>query len=420
MVAQDHRQPDGPAAPEVEILSVSQLTARIKDLLEAEFPAVWVAGEISNFKRHTSGHLYLTLKDENAALSGVMWRGRAARLRFEIDNGLEVVAFGRIGVYEPRGQYQLYIERIEPKGMGALELALRQLRQRLAAEGLFEAAHKKPLPAWPRRVALVTSPTGAAVRDMLQVFARRFPKLHILICPVHVQGEAAAGEIAAAIADLNAQSDRLGGIDVIITGRGGGSLEDLWPFNEEAVVRAIFASRIPVVSGVGHEIDVTLADLVADRRALTPTEAAELVSPDLAAVCEQLDLLRGRLTAALRQVAVAARQRLEAVAAGRVFRRPAERVQRSAQMIDELSDRIERICRHRFEMARSRLEKLAAQLEALGPTKVLARGYSITTDAESGRVLRDAGMVQRGRTVRTQLARGEIRSTVTSIQRPDP
>jgi exodeoxyribonuclease VII large subunit len=419
MAAEGHRQPVPPEAGGQQVLTVSQLTARIKERLETAFPSVWVSGEVSNFTRPASGHLYLTLKDEGAAISAVMWRGKAARLRFNLANGMEVVASGAISVYEPRGQYQLYIDRIEPKGMGALELALRQLRERLGAEGLFDPGHKKPIPTMPWRVALVTSPTGAAVKDMLQVFARRFGKQHVLIYPVRVQGEGASAEIAAALADLNEQAERLGGIDVILVARGGGSLEDLWAFNEEPVVRAIYASRIPVVSGVGHEIDVTLADLAADRRALTPTEAAELVSPDLRAIEQGLIDWQTRLTAGLRQVAVRARHRLEAVVSSRCFREPAERVGRSAQMIDELAARIGTQVRHRLALARGKLDKAEAQLAALGPMKVLARGYSITIDAETGRVIRDAGMVERGRVLRTRLHRGEVRSTVNSVQRPE-
>lgn len=402
-----------------EVLTVSEITAQIKSRLESAFPRVWVSGEVSNFKRHTSGHLYMTLKDKGASLSAVVWRGKASRIKFDIENGMEVVAAGSIGLYEPRGQYQLNIDRIEPKGMGSLELALRQLREKLAAEGLFDAQYKQPIPAMPWRVALVTSPTSAAVRDMLQVFARRFGKQHILIYPVHVQGEGASGEIATAIADLNAQSEQLGGIDVILVARGGGSLEDLWAFNEEPVVRAIFASRIPIISGVGHEIDVTLADLVADRRALTPTEAAEFVSPDLSAIEGNLAAWADRLTGALRQVAVSARGRLEAIATSRVFRRPTERVRRCEQMVDELSDRLTTDMRHRIEIAKGKMEKARAQLDALGPMKVLARGYSITTDVETGRILRDAGMAEHGKVIRTRLARGEVRSTVNAIIRPE-
>jgi exodeoxyribonuclease VII large subunit len=254
---------------------------------------------------------------------------------------------------------------------------------------------------------------------MLQVFSRRFGKQRVMIYPVRVQGEGAAEEIAAAVADLNAQAGRLGGIDVIVVARGGGSIEDLWAFNEEAVVRAVYASRIPVVSGVGHEIDVTLCDLAADRRALTPTEAAELVSPELRAIERSLADWWGRLTSGLRQAAVRARHRLEAIASSRVFRQPAERVRRSAQMIDEMAVRIGGRMRHRLAIARGRLEKAEAQLAALGPMKVLARGYSITTDAGTGRVIRDAGMVERGAVLRTRLHRGEVRSTVNSVLRPE-
>ena len=253
-----------------------ELTGQIKGLLEGRFPAVWVSGEISNFSRPQSGHCYLTLKDDQAQIRAVMWRSAASRVRFDLHDGLEVICQGYLDVYAPRGSYQLVIQQIEPKGLGALELALRSCASDWRPKGLFDPARKRPLPRFPRRIAFVTSPTGAAVRDFLEVLRRRWRGVHVLIVPVRVQGDGARAEIAAGIELVNRLADP---VDVLVVGRGGGSLEDLWAFNEEVVVRAIHASRIPVVSAVGHEIDVTLADLVADVRALTPSEAAERVVP---------------------------------------------------------------------------------------------------------------------------------------------
>ena len=263
-----------PAAQQT--LTVAQLTAQIKNTLEGEFPSVWVVGEISNYSRPQSGHSYFTLKDDQAQIRAVMWRSAAAKLKFEVADGLDVVCHGHIDVYAPRGSYQLVIDELQPKGVGALELALRKLREKLAAEGLFDAARKRKLPAFPRRVAFVTSPTGAAIHDFLQVLRRRWRGVDVLVIPARVQGEGAAQEIVDGIRLANRVSPRP---DVLIVGRGGGSLEDLWSFNEEPVVRAIAASKIPTVSAVGHEIDVTLADLAADVRALTPSEAAERIVP---------------------------------------------------------------------------------------------------------------------------------------------
>ena len=278
-------------------LSVGELTAQIKDLVEAGFPSVWVSGEISNLARPSSGHVYLTLKDDAAQLKACMWRGNAQRVRFDLHDGLEVICHGHLEVYAPRGQYQLIIHSLEPRGMGALELALRQLREKLAREGLFDPARKKPLPAFVRQIAVVTSPTGAAIHDFLQVLGRRWRGADVLIVPTRVQGEGSAMEIAAAIETANRLKRS---IDCLVVTRGGGSLEDLWSFNEEPVVRAIAASRIPVISAIGHEIDVTLADLAADVRALTPSEAAELVAPASEELAAGLRQMQKRLTAALR------------------------------------------------------------------------------------------------------------------------
>ncbi len=324
--------------PDAALKTVSQLTREIKALLEHGFPFVWVSGEISNFTRAASGHCYLTLKDDSAQIRAIIWKGTASRLKFELQDGLEVNVAGRVEVYEARGAYQIIIEQCEPQGLGALELAFRQLHDKLAAEGLFAAEHKQPLPRFPRRIALVTSPTSAAVRDMLQVLTRRWPAAEILILPVRVQGAGAAAEIAAAIRTVPNIPD----VDVIITGRGGGSLEDLWAFNEEVVARAIYDCPIPVVSAVGHEIDISIADLVADRRALTPSEAAELVVPDIREVQMGVQQLRDRLIGGLRQRAITSRSQLEALASRRVFTRPTERIHDLQQQLDELDARSRR------------------------------------------------------------------------------
>ena len=395
------------------ILSISELTARIKDLLETSFSDVWVAGEISNFARPRSGHCYLTLKDEGAQLSAVLWRTTARRVRFDLHDGLEVVCRGRIGVYPPHGKYQLIIEQIEPKGIGALELAFRQLHEKLAREGLFDPRHKQPLPRFVRRIAVVTSPTGAAIHDLLQVLRRRWRGADVLVVPVRVQGEGAAEEIAAAIDLVNRLAQP---VDCLVVTRGGGSLEDLWAFNEEIVVRAIFASRVPVVSAVGHEIDVTLSDLVADVRALTPSEAAERIVPAAEEMMGQLRQYQERLLAGLRSRTSAARSRLGAVAAHRVFRRPLDRVRQSERRLDELASRADRAVRVCMRMSRRRADSLAARLDALSPLAVLGRGYSLTQREADGQVIRDAGALTPGQQIRTRFARGRALSRVEEIE----
>ena len=281
---------------EQDVLTVSELTGQIKGVLEGEFPRVWVSGELTDLARPKSGHIYLTLKDDGAQVRGVIWRNTASRLGFQPEDGQHVLCCGEIDVYPPRGSYQLVIRQLQPQGEGAMQVALRQLQQRLETEGLFDPAHKKPLPPIPRSIAFVTSPTGAAIRDFLEVLRRRWPAVHVLVIPARVQGEGAAGEIVRGIKQANQLRPAP---DVLVVGRGGGSMEDLWCFNEEPVLRAIFDSRIPVVSAVGHEIDVTLSDLVADRRALTPSEAGEIVVPSRTEMQSQLSASRRRLGIAL-------------------------------------------------------------------------------------------------------------------------
>ena len=366
-----------------EPLSVSDLTGAIKEVLETALPPVRVAGELSNVVRARSGHLYATLKDDAAQIRVVMWKGKASRLRFEPKDGLAVICEGSVEVYAPRGAYQLILASMAPVGVGALELAFRQLQEKLAAEGLFGADRKRPLPAFPRRLALVTSPTGAAVRDALQVLARRWRGTDVTVVPTAVQGNGAAKQIAAALRTAGA----LPGVEVVLLVRGGGSLEDLWAFNEEPVARAVAACPVPVVCGVGHEIDVTIADLVADRRALTPSEAAELAVPDGREIDDFLAHAADRLPAALRR-----------------------RVQTEAQRLDELASRFAAAGRRRVERAADDFDRLGGRLHALSPLAVLGRGYSVTQRA--GAVLTDAAEVTVGDGVTTRLARGSIRCEV--------
>jgi exodeoxyribonuclease VII large subunit len=397
-----------------QMLTVSQLTAQIKDLLESAFPSVWVSGEVSNFSRPQSGHCYFTLKDDQSQIRCVMWRGAAARLKFDMADGLEVICRGHLDVYGPRGSYQLVVEELQPKGVGALELALRKLCEKLAAEGLFDPARKRRLPAFPQRVAFVTSPTGAAVRDFLEVLRRRWRGVDVLVIPARVQGEGAAAEIVAGIRAANRLAPPP---DVLVIGRGGGSLEDLWSFNEEPVVRAIAASRIPTVSAVGHEIDVTLADLAADVRALTPSEAAERVVPAAEELLARMRSHRDRLWSSVSRPLALARARLETIAAHRPFRRPFDLVQDRGRRLDELAARAATGLRAIVHQRQRRFARVAGQLESLSPLAVLNRGYTITQDATTGRVLREGRELTVGQALVTRFARGEALSRVESVER---
>lgn len=415
-------------ATEETVQTVSELTSGIKGAVENRFPRVWVVGEVSNCSRASSGHIYLTLKDDNAQIRAVMWRSRAERLKFDIHDGLEIVVSGPVEVYAARGSYQLIIERAEPQGMGALELAFRQLQEKLAKEGLFDAERKRPLPQFPQRIVLITSPTSAAVRDLLQVLTRRWRAADILILPVAVQGNAAAKEIAAAFQVV----PQIPGVDVVITGRGGGSLEDLWAFNEEIVARAIFNCPVPVVSAVGHEIDVSIADLVADRRALTPSEAGELVVPDQQAVMRFLQTTQERLRAALQQQTQHARQRLESISTRRPFVRPLEMVHDRTAVLDELSARLQRGMKHQLQTAQQIVATTAARVDAINPLKVLQRGYSVTriisdadqqSDADQeetnrGKAVLAADLLEPGMRIETVFAKGRTISRVESSE-PD-
>jgi exodeoxyribonuclease VII large subunit len=407
--------PDG-----VKVLRISELTREIKTLLEVTYPqGVWVTGEVSNLSRPSSGHVYLKLKDADSQLNAVVYRGVALRLRFDLQDGMDVIARGRLIVYVPRGEYQLQVEEIQPKGIGPLELAFRQLKEKLSVRGYFDPRRKKRLPRFPRRVVLVTSPTGAAVRDMLEILNRRWPALEVWVCPVPVQGEGAGAKIAEAIARLNT----LDGIDVMIVGRGGGSLEDLWPFNEEVVADAIYASRIPVVSGVGHETDLTISDLVADVRALTPSEAAERVVPNRAELIEWLIGAAGRMRTLLKKKLELTRARLTDLAGRHCFRQPLARIREEEQRLDDWGGRLSRAIRQRLAQSQQRLAALAGQLDSLSPLNVLGRGYSLTRRVGDPAVLTDTSQLQPGDQLCTQLRQGRIISRVEQVEadgEPEP
>jgi exodeoxyribonuclease VII large subunit len=446
--------------PRRTVWSVSDLTARIRDLLAGEFTDVFVEGEISNAHAAHSGHLYFTLKDNHAQIRCVCFRTQLARLKFRPEDGLEVTVRGSISVYESRGQYQFYVEHVEPVGLGALQLAFEQLKKRLEAEGLFDPERKKPLPVLPQCVGLITSPRGAAVRDIVHILQRRFPNLHIVLYPVHVQGEGAASEVVQAIRYF----DRKQLADVLILARGGGSLEDLWAFNEEPVARAIVACTIPVIAGIGHETDFTIADFAADVRASTPSAAAEMVVRTRQEFDGHLSDLREKIAQLLRYRVLQASHKLRELDLHRAARRLEDALRRRRQHTDELSARLGGALRgrlealeRRFEAAVSglatvdfrarlraavvrldqrtamlgvrvsraltakgqRLEKLLVQLEERSPLRVLERGYAICYDA-AGRVLHSADQVAFGDRVRVRLARGRLSAEVKEREVPEP
>jgi exodeoxyribonuclease VII large subunit len=438
------------------LLTVSALTRQIRAALEQNFTSLWVEGEISNLRCPTSGHRYFTLKDQSSQIRAVLFRSQGERLKFALQDGLEVFALGRLSVYEPRGEYQLLLETVEPKGIGELQLAFIQLKAKLEAEGLFESSRKKMLPPYPQRIGLVTSSVGAAIHDLLTIMHRRWPLARVLIAPVAVQGEEAAGQIAGAIRMLN----EFGELDVLIVGRGGGSMEDLWAFNEEIVVRAIASSRIPVVSAVGHETDVTLADLAADWRAPTPSAAAELVVPDNSTVSHHLSHSEIRLARSMKSVMVACTIRVQTLA-GRLPE-PRLVLGQFVQHVDELERqlyaRMKHWCRHlhvRLLSAQSAIwennpeyaihrqqqglveqqtrllqgmtgcilgkrhvsELWVSQLNQLSPLAVMARGYSIIHSLRDGKVLKKSTDVIVGESVRARLHEGEL---ICVVQRSMP
>lgn len=416
-------------ATEPEILTVSELNRNIRDILEGRFPLLWLKGEISNFKAHTSGHFYFSLKDAKAQISAVMFRGFNSQLKFRPEDGMEVVVRGKITVYEPRGNYQIFCELMEPVGAGALQKAFEQLKAKLQKEGLFDAARKRPLPALPRHIVIVTSPTGAAIRDMLNVLGRRFRGAQITVIPCKVQGDQAPREICQAIALAN----RLTDVDVMIVGRGGGSIEDLWAFNDEAVARAIAGARVPVISAVGHEVDFTIADFVADLRAPTPSAAAELVVKNASDLKERVQAFTRSLRVSILRTLNANQQSVVALTKRLVD--PQRRIQDASLRCDELMQRIQNSMfrgldqrrlmmepiklrlksdmRNLLAKKRERLEIKMAVMDSLSPLRVLDRGYSMVT--LKGRVVSHATDVQPNDEIRVRFASGAVEARVTKV-----
>lgn len=391
-----------------KFLTVSELNELIKGTLETRLNGLWVQGEISNFRVPPSGHCYFTLKDDKSQISAVMFRRQGAGLRFTLENGLAVLCFGRVSLYSVRGDLQLYIEEMEPQGQGALLLGFEQLKKKLAAEGLFAEERKRALPFLPDSIGIVTSDNGAALHDMLRIIGDRYSDRRVVVRPVKVQGDGAARAIAMAIADLN----RFGEVDVIIVGRGGGSLEDLWAFNEEVVARAIYASDIPVVSAVGHEIDFTIADFVADRRAPTPTAAAEMVVPRKADLLEQVNLLDYQL---LRNIQTKLAMSKESYRAWvKRLADPGRRLRENQQRLDDLSMDLLRRFQERLRQSKDQLAEVAGRLGALSPLAVLDRGYSITHKLPEETIVKNAEALEIGDRVRVTFAQGKSLCRVES------
>ena len=420
------------------IYTVSQVTEIVKTALEVAFPQVWVEGEVSGYKKAASGHVFFNLKDDKSVIKSVMWQSTARKVAFELKDGLKVVCRGKVSVYEPRGDYQLYVDLVEPKGKGALQLAFEQLKEKLKAEGLFDDGRKRKLPLRPQTIGVVTSPTGAAIRDILRVLERRYAKLHVVIYPARVQGEGAAAEIVEGI-------DALGGwpgIDVIIVGRGGGSIEDLWAFNEEPVARAIARSPVPVISAVGHEIDYTIADFVADVRASTPSAAAEMVIEKEEAFAERIDARTRRLGELLRYEIQDRRGDVNELARNRIFQNFQVKLANLARRVDDLetrgrnvlrterqaiaehkgaallaAERLENLLRRTAGEHRAKWERLSAALNALSPLDVLKKGYTLVWKDGGLRLARRIEDVAAGETVEVSFFKGEFSARVESVDR---
>ncbi len=395
---------------ERRIVTVTEITRQIKGVLELGFTDIWVQGEVSNFKHHSSGHWYFTVKDEGAQISAVMWRSRTASVAVKVQDGMRVIIRGNITVYEPRGNYQLDCFHIQQDGVGALQLALERLKKKLSAEGLFDQAHKKPLPEYPQRIGLVTSPTGAAIRDMISVLQRRFPLLELLLVPVKVQGIGAAEEIAAGIELLNEDDT----VDVIIAGRGGGSLEDLWAFNEEVVARAIYNSHIPVISAVGHEIDFSISDLVADLRAPTPSAAAELVVRDRNDVFDVVREYSYAMKEALESSIESHRDTIKHLIGSYAFNRPIDVLRQRMQFIDDLERRCSASLAHRIALLSHTAESMAARMTALDPRLALKRGYAVVR--RNGTIVASAAVLAANDLITVEMSDGEASAVVKDIR----
>jgi exodeoxyribonuclease VII large subunit len=421
-----------------QVYTVSQVTELVKTALEVAFPQVWVEGEVSGHKRAASGHVFFSLKDEKSVIKAVMWQSTARKVAFDLKDGLKVVCRGKVSVYEPRGDYQLYVELVEPKGKGALQLAFEQLKEKLRAEGLFDEKRKRKLPLRPRTIGVVTSPTGAAIRDILRVLERRYARLRILIYPARVQGEGAAGEIVEGIDALGAWP----GIDVVIVGRGGGSIEDLWAFNEEPVARAIARSPVPVISAVGHEVDVTIADFVADVRASTPSAAAEMVIATEEQFVEKIAQHSHRLGELMRYGIQDRRSEVSDLAQHRIFQNFRIKIVNLGQRVEDLetrgrnvlraerqaiaehkgaallaAERLANVLRRTVGEHRAAWERLSAALHALSPLDVLKKGYTLVWKDGGLRLARRVEDIVEDETVQVSFFRGEFSARVQSVDR---
>ncbi len=394
-----------------KIYTVTEITKEIKGILEESFPNIWVEGEISNYTLHSSGHRYFSMKDENAQIRCTLWRFRGVRLSFEPEDGMRVIAFGNITVYERNGQYQLDVIELIPAGWGKLEIAFQRLKEKLFQEGLFDEQHKKPIPEFPEAIGLVTSPTGAAIRDMIKIIHKRFPSVKIIVNPVRVQGDQAAEEIAQAIQEFN----EFAKIDVMIVGRGGGSLEDLWAFNEEIVARAIYDSKIPVISAVGHQIDFTISDFVADLRAPTPSAAAQMVIKDKEELLKETRSNAQKLLSYLTSLTEYLNQRLKAAQQSYGFRRPLDLITQRSQRLDEFIRQLRDRIKNYFEFKKNDLSLREEKLEALSPLSVLKRGYSIARKLPELEIIRDAGQLRKEDRLEVKFFKGKVKTKVEKV-----
>jgi len=397
-----------------KVYTISELNRKVRFLLEGQFASIWVEAEVSNFKKHSSGHMYLSLKDENSQISAAFFSRYNHQLKFQLKDGLKVLVFGKISLYEARGQYQFYIERIEPKGIGALQLAFLQLKEKLQKEGLFDPDHKKLIPKYPNRIGVVTSPTGAAIRDIINVVNRRFHGTQVLIYPVRVQGEGSAAEIAQAIKDMNQMKE----VDVVIVGRGGGSIEDLWAFNEEIVARSVYDSKLPIISAVGHEIDWTICDFVSDMRAPTPSAAAEIVVQNREEIENRLIQDQTRMKHSILGLLESRIQSLNALQSSYAFKQPLLLVDQFSQRLDELMRQLQNYLKANLSQKSQTFQGLVGRLNALSPLSILERGYSLSFTAP-GELLKDIKSVSVGDALTTRLARGVIKSKVEKILKND-
>lgn len=398
-----------------EIMTVTELTKYIKKRLETDdlLNNLLITGEISNFHHHSSGHMYFTLKDDNSRLKSVMFRSANQDLKFQPEDGMEVIASGYVSLYESRGQYQLYVQDLQPEGIGALHIAFEQLKEKLQQKGLFAAEHKRELPQFPQKVGVITSPTGAAIRDILSVIQRRFRGVSVLIAPATVQGDKAASTLVGALKILNQQSD----VDVIIIGRGGGSIEDLWPFNEEEVARAIFSSQTPVVSAVGHETDYTIADFVADVRAPTPSAAGELAVSNQEEVNRYVERLTDSLVQNIEQKLSDCRNQLTNLMERRVFLQPKQQLKDRKQRIDELEERLINLMERRLNLAQERLQSKAEKLDTLSPLNILSRGYTYCHKKDKQESLSSVSEVKPGDKLEVFLSDGKLETEVINIKK---